>query len=508
MSASVPFMITKAQEQRLLALGYTQTQINAMKPSEAHTILIEFDADKLDTKSPPVTQAEQHNMTLELDQETLDALNQGSTADELEAEQQQAVEDNLNALIETISKIAQTAKLVGITAATRMVAELVPAMESVLFDTQSVDRVAAILYDNKFSHQDVERFLEACKLAPPSPKFTPFTFEELEAMPPKEWIIDQVLGKADLGMVYGPPGCGKTFTVADMIICAIMGKQWAMRFDIPRPLNVAYCAGEGISGLPARFIAAATHHEATREDKRNFTFFRNVPQFFTGDDIPEAIAITRFVAEWQKRMEEGKAQPLDILFVDTLNTATVAADENSAKDMGQVLAMCRWATQELGCAVVLVHHTNKTGTAERGSSALRGAMDVMIEIKRISENGTKAIMECEKLKDGEAWKPQTLDLVSVGGVDSVRVWWDEPSETTGNKGKEEAYKKAILDFMISQPGKKFTAKILAEVAGIGQNNAIRILSRVKNDGLCSSELMDTSKPNSNRNPLAYFANLP
>ncbi len=439
-----------------------------------------------------------------------DLLSAGKTAEQIDEAQKQMDQDAIDTLITAIGAVSIAALGIGANEKRQMLNALVPFARSLQLDALGIDRIteALNLYPALWDESAIKDFLESCELLPPAPTFTPFTFEELEAMPPKEWIIDKVLGRGDLGMVYGMPGCGKTFTVTDLIICAIMGKQWAMRFDIPRPLNVAYCAGEGISGLPARFIAAATHHESTREDKRHFTFFRDVPQFFSGDDAPEASAITRFVTEWQKRLADGTAQPLDILFVDTLNTATVAADENSAKDMGKVLAMCRWATQELGCAVVLVHHTNKTGTAERGSSALRGAMDVMIEIKRISENGTKATMSCEKLKDGEAWKPQTFDLVPVADVDSVRVWWDEPSETIGNKGKEDAYKKAMVDFMQSQPGKKFTAKILAEVAGIGQNNAIRILNRAKNEGLCISELMDTSKPNSNRNPLAYFANLP
>lgn len=439
-----------------------------------------------------------------------DLLSVGKTAEQIDEAQKQMDQTAIDTLITAISAVSIAALGIGPKETMQMLNALVPFTRSLNLDAQGIDRVIEALkrFPALWGDSEIKDFLEACKLLLPPPTFTPFSFEELEAMPPKEWIIDQVLGKGDLGMVYGPPGCGKTFVVTDMIISAIMGKPWAMRFDIPNRLNVAYCAGEGISGLPARFMAAAAHHEATREDKRNFTFFRNVPQFFTGDDIPEEIAITRFVNEWKERMAEGQAQPLDILFVDTLNTATVAADENSAKDMGKVLSMCRWATQELGCAVVLVHHTNKTGSAERGSSALRGAMDCMIEIKRIPETDTKAVMSCEKLKDGEAWKPQTLDLVAVADADSVRVWWDEPNETTGNKGKEEAHKRVMLDFMRSQPGKKFTAKILAEVAGIGQNNAIRILSRAKNDGLCVSELMDTTKPNSNRNPLAYSINLP
>lgn len=48
--------------------------------------------------------------------------------------------------------------------------------------------------------------------------FTPCSFDELLEMPAKEWLLDQVFGAGDVGMVYGPPGCGKTFVVIEMII--------------------------------------------------------------------------------------------------------------------------------------------------------------------------------------------------------------------------------------------------------------------------------------------------
>ena len=64
-------------------------------------------------------------------------------------------------------------------------------------------------------------------------------------------------------------------------------------------------------------------------------------------------------------------------------------------------------------------------------------MDCMIEIKRISENNTstKEVMHCAKLKDGEAWKDQTFDLAAMG--ESVRVWWDEPSEASEGSDAQE-----------------------------------------------------------------------
>lgn len=352
------------------------------------------------------------------------------------------------------------------------------------------------------NQDDVDYFMLQCPQPMGAPKFKPMTMADMMTMPPKEWLIDHVIGAGDLCMVYGAPGCGKTFQVIDLLMAACMGTKFAMRFDVARPLNVAYAAGEGTSGLPPRFAAAADFHGAT--EITNFTFFADVPQLHGDGADAGDTGIKNFVREWKQRQAEGQAQPLDILVIDTFHSATAGADENSAKDMGVALSLARHATQELGCACVLVHHTNKNGSAERGSSALRGAMDCMIEIRRISENntGTKAVMHCAKLKDGEAWKDQTFDLVAHG--ESVRVWWDEPSDGSQSKGREDEHRSTMLDFMTSRPGTKLTAKVLAEVAGIQQSHAIHLLSRMVDNDECKSELMDTNKGSSNRNPLTYF----
>lgn len=335
----------------------------------------------------------------------------------------------------------------------------------------------------------------------PALKFQPHSMSALLAMPPKEWIIDQVLGKGDIGMIYGAPGCGKTFVVIDLIFAACLGNQWAMRFDIERRLNVAYCAGEGISGLPSRFAAASEHHGV--DDVENFTFYAQTPQLYVDEDSPPVVGtINQFVSEWGQRLAEKRAQPLDILIIDTLHSATSGADENSAGEMGKVLAAAKQAANDLGCAVVLVHHTNKNGTAERGSSALRGAMDCMIEIKRISDTGTKAVMHCAKLKDGEAWKDQTLDLVE--SVESVRVWWDEPSETSGGNRKQNSDVDAIISLLRS--GQRYTATSIAEAIGMGGSKQIfkLIPLAMKTEAGVKAGLKNPNKDSSPHNPMVYW----
>lgn len=351
------------------------------------------------------------------------------------------------------------------------------------------------LYDWLKTKDRVERFLADCPKPPGAPKFKPHTLAELRAMPAKQWLIEQVLGASDLGMLYGPPGSGKTFIVVDLLMSACTGRQFAMRFDVQRSLNVAYCAGEGVAGLPARFSAAAQFYGV--ESLPNFTFFDVAPQLYYSNS-EHIETIEQFIGEWQERQASGQAQPLDMLVIDTLHSAAVGAEENSAKDMGEVLRLAKLATRKLGCAVLLVHHSNKAGTGERGSSAMRGAMDFMIEVKPLAG---KYVMQCEKLKDGQAWKAQTFDLVAIGDTESARVWWDEPGELTSSQGQKA---EKLLQELQSRPGVKFTAKALAEAVGGTQSAATNALTRLVDKGEIKRALEDESKPSSNRNAWVYF----
>lgn len=355
----------------------------------------------------------------------------------------------------------------------------------------------------RWTDRDADGFLSSCPQPPGAPRFQPLTFADLMQEPDKEWIIDQVLGRGDLAMIYGAPGSGKTFVAVDLIFAACLGEQWATRFDIARPLTVAYCAGEGLSGLRGRFESAAYCH-GIDGNLPNFTYYKTAPQLYqTGDDT-----LAAFVAEWKARQAAGAAQPLDILIIDTLHSATAGADENSAQHMGLVLAAAKLAQVELGCAVLLVHHSNKAGTGERGSSALRGAMDVMIQTQTC---GNKFSLSCEKLKDGATWKSQTFSLVVAGnGSDDVRVWWDEPRDDTDKTdSKMDTHLREIYDLLTGAPGKRWTVKSISEMltGEVTASYATKLCKRAieKWPDEIGVGLDNPSKESSNRNPTVYFA---
>jgi hypothetical protein len=96
--------------------------------------------------------------------------------------------------------------------------------------------------------------------------------------------------------------------------------------------------------------------------------------------------------------------------------------------MGAIIAGCDRVRDKLGCCVLLIHHTNKSGESERGSTALRGAVDTLLFLK-----GSDARLElvCEKQKDAPPFSDIHLRLKSCGdsavltAISSVAVDGDD-----------------------------------------------------------------------------------
>lgn len=251
--------------------------------------------------------------------------------------------------------------------------------------------------------------------------FRPMTIKELSERPEKEWLIERMIGHQEIGIVYGMPGSGKSFVLVDLAVTAAVGGTFARRFQVARPLNVAYCAGEGVAGLPGRFIEACRQRRISTEIS-NISFFPLVPQLKQTDGGESAHI---FIAEQlQHQLLGGK--PFDIIIIDTLHTASVGAEENSATDMGFVLSQIKRINKELKASVILAHHTNKGGTEERGSLALRASADVSIRTQPFGEGKGRFDMVCAKLKDDELWDKQRFNLIK--GDNSAYIKWTLPAE--------------------------------------------------------------------------------
>jgi hypothetical protein len=103
-----------------------------------------------------------------------------------------------------------------------------------------------------------------------------------------------------------------------------------------------------------------------------------------------------------------------VVIVDTLNRAAPTSDENSSKEMGEILQACKWLQGLIGGLVVLVHHTGKDTTkGARGHSSLFAALDGAIEVEKSNDKRSWSIAKAKDGLDGKNF-PFNLKLHNLG----------------------------------------------------------------------------------------------
>ena len=328
------------------------------------------------------------------------------------------------------------------------------------------------------------------------PTFEMLSLEQLFKRPPKEWLVDHLFGAGDIGMIYGPPGCGKTFVVIDMMMSMSFGTKCCDNYGVTRPLRVWYFAGEGGGGLPDRFLAAAKHHGA--DGVNGLRICEKVPQLLTDGDVKNLI---------QEVSDSGDLPP-EVVVVDTLHSASYGAEENSSKDMGNVLGNVKKLVEAWGCAAIIVHHTNKGGTAERGSSALRGDTSFLLEVRSpvIAGQRTEGAIShgqlyASKIKDAKDGYSINFNLAKSSEADSLHVNWFEIKEGKLT-GSEEEKRGLILQAMTASPEKRFTRDDVAELLSIDKVHATKLLTSLFDNKKCKKETMNGGKK-SPSNPWTY-----
>lgn len=198
------------------------------------------------------------------------------------------------------------------------------------------------------------------------------------------WIVKGVLPRAEMAVVYGDSGSGKTFFVLDMAIAVATGAEWR---GIPaKKGRVVYVAAEGAAGFRNRLKAYAHEHQIDLE-ALDIGVISGAPNML---DKADAVDVAKSI------VHSGGA---DIVVLDTFAQVMPGANENSGEDVGKALAHCKGIHKATGAMVVLVHHSGKDSSrGARGWSGLRAAADCEIEVIRSNDDRAATVT---KLKDGE-----------------------------------------------------------------------------------------------------------
>lgn len=219
--------------------------------------------------------------------------------------------------------------------------------------------------------------------------FPPFgPFDMFRDIPPPEYLIDGLIEDRALSAVVGASGAGKSAVVLDMILSVARGLPW--KGHPVKRTRVLYIAGEGVSGAAQRVKAWETQHAVG-----------------VGQDlfmIPEAVLLSGSDAHrvWPWLAANVRANDIGLVVFDTLARMAIGLDENSAQDMGKAVGMFDRLRKESGAGVMVVHHTKRGAETARGSSALFGALDSEVLVRKADEDD-----------DGEGSDGLALEVVST-----------------------------------------------------------------------------------------------
>lgn len=188
--------------------------------------------------------------------------------------------------------------------------------------------------------------------------------------PSRGYIIKGVVAPGDVGCIFGAPGAGKSLISPHLGYAVAQGRgAFGMRTKAGR---VFYVAAEDPHGMRGRVSALKLRHG----NADDFTLVEGVSDLLAKGS-PDFTALLAAVAEHKP----------SLIFIDTLAMAFPGLEENSAEDMGRVVALARRLAAH-GAAVVLIHHDTKAGTpTPRGHSLLNGALDMALQLFAKDESG-------------------------------------------------------------------------------------------------------------------------
>lgn len=200
--------------------------------------------------------------------------------------------------------------------------------------------------------------------------------EYIADIPPKpDWVIEEMVYAGGLTLIAGAPKAGKSTVIADAIRNLKAGREWIGLAT--RDAAVLYLTEE--RGIAVRHKLGDLAIDVMDSGSAALADIGKRPGASRG--FKGALVEAQFWAI---------AHPRGLVVIDTLAIWADVEDENSASEMTRAINAVKRAFYGTDTAVVLVHHTRKSGgmngEAIRGSSSIQATVDMTVEVAYRTDN--------------------------------------------------------------------------------------------------------------------------
>jgi len=249
--------------------------------------------------------------------------------------------------------------------------------------------------------------------------FTPFTptivshGELRNVVSSERFVLQPYIPAGAFVILAGDGGTGKTYLALDIARAVARGEMFCSMKTTPGKVLIV----DEESGLP-RLKERMTRIEYYRGPIPDEGVFYCSYEGFSFSRPQSLTALKQLITDYE----------ITLCVIDAL-VDVIDGDENSAQDVTPVMRGLREITSETGAAILLIHHTNKIG-GYRGSSALKGAVDVLLIAvqEKLTSDGAIVKITAEKMRDGHAtakrlalsWDTEGFTTAPYNPVDELK----------------------------------------------------------------------------------------
>ena len=240
----------------------------------------------------------------------------------------------------------------------------------------------------------VLQYLAAAEIAPlvagdpdTKPRYViHWAHEALKPQAPLDWIVQDVFAAGSVSLVVGDAGSGKTWLCLDLAVTVATAAQW-LGYQVKGGPTLIIDEESGPRRLALRLGQVLRGHEAGPKTPMAYTTLNRFDLWNPSDVQSLAAAIRETDAR--------------LVIFDAFMELLPGRDENSVKDVLPGLLALRDIAEATGAGLVVIHHANKGGNY-RGSSAIKGAVDLLLTVD--TDGAGLLTVKSEKARDVEGVK--------------------------------------------------------------------------------------------------------
>ena len=224
-----------------------------------------------------------------------------------------------------------------------------------------------------------------------------------------DWIVKGVIPTNVCAVLWGAPGSLKTTAIMNFGFAMATGTPW-VNCETPRKGGFLFVSMESADASVNIVHGLAAQHAGIIDRNVDAPFRIHAEPLSLYDKNGKSTANEAKITRLAKDIEKETGTRCDLIVLDTLSRVLLGGNENLAGDLAIVSAAAERIKDATGAAVIILHHAKKDGEDFRGSGAILGNFEGLIQAKRTGDVGELVLERLKGVRAGASIRYRSTEI--------------------------------------------------------------------------------------------------